>query len=324
MKERNLLFDNIKGLLIFLVVFGHSLELLKNEYIIANIIYTFIYFFHMPAFIFISGYFSKDLKKSQDSAFEKFLLPFLIITLPWNIVSFILGITDNYSFFTPAWAMWYLFSMFIWKLLLPYLLKIKRIFKISIFLGITAGLFMEFNSFMSISRTITFLPYFLAGYFFDDTLIEKLRKKPKLPFIFVIISVALVAIYFSTSDLIPVEILWLDRPFINLNYSMKLGLIIRILLYGIGFLMTFTLLNLITEKKCFLSKLGKNTLSVYLLHIFLIGAFFGISRNISNNILNLILCTIVSIITTYILSTNPVNNTVSKFLNFVARKIIKK
>ncbi len=324
MKERNLLFDNLKGFLIFLVVFGHSLELLKNDYKLANIIYTFIYIFHMPAFIFISGYFSKDLKKSQDSAFEKFLIPFLIITLPWNIALVILGITDFYSFFTPAWAMWYLYTMFIWKLVLPYILKIKNIFKISLFLGILSGLFIEFNDFMSISRTITFLPYFLAGYFFDESLITKIRNKNNLIFILLVIITFLISIFFSISDFIPVEILWLDRPFVNLKYPIKLGLLIRMCLYFLGFIMTFSLLNLMTCKKCFLSKLGKNTLSVYLLHIFLVGSFFGISKTIQNNALNLLLCVIISIIITYILSLDIVNNNISKFLKFVNNKIMYK
>lgn len=324
MKERNLLFDNLKGLLIFLVVFGHSLELLKNDYEIAKIIYTFIYTFHMPSFIFISGYFSKDLKKSQDTAFEKFLIPFLVITLPWNIVLVLLGITDFYSFFTPAWAMWYLYSMFIWKLILPYILKIKNIFKVSLFLGILAGLFIEFNDFMSISRTITFLPYFLAGYFFDENLIAKIKNKKHILFVLILLFTFLISIYFSLSDFIPVEILWLDRPFINLKYPIRLGLVIRISLYFLGFLMTFALINLMTCKKCFLSKIGKNTLSVYLLHIFLVGSFLGISRIIENNVLNLLLCTISSVVITYILSTDAVNNTVFKFLTFITNKIMYK
>lgn len=58
MKERNYLFDNLKFLLIVLVVFGHSLEeiSLAQDY---AIIRAWIYSFHMPAFVFISGYFSK-------------------------------------------------------------------------------------------------------------------------------------------------------------------------------------------------------------------------------------------------------------------------
>lgn len=56
-KERSPLFDNIKIVLIILVLFGHALEeiSLENGY---GIIRACIYSFHMPVFIFISGYFS--------------------------------------------------------------------------------------------------------------------------------------------------------------------------------------------------------------------------------------------------------------------------
>lgn len=58
MKERNYLFDNLKFLLIVLVVFGHSLEEISLEHNYA-IIRAWIYSFHMPVFVFISGYFRK-------------------------------------------------------------------------------------------------------------------------------------------------------------------------------------------------------------------------------------------------------------------------
>ena len=56
-KELSPLFDNMKMVLIILVVFGHALEeiSLEHEY---GIIRACIYSFHMPVFIFISGYFS--------------------------------------------------------------------------------------------------------------------------------------------------------------------------------------------------------------------------------------------------------------------------
>lgn len=53
-KQRNDRADNIKAILIFLVVFGHMLELAS-----ARRIYLIIYSFHMPAFIFVTGYYAK-------------------------------------------------------------------------------------------------------------------------------------------------------------------------------------------------------------------------------------------------------------------------
>lgn len=67
MKERNYLFDNLKFFLIVLVVFGHSLEEISLEHNYA-IIRAWIYSFHMPAFVFISGYFSKCVRRGGESA----------------------------------------------------------------------------------------------------------------------------------------------------------------------------------------------------------------------------------------------------------------
>ena len=50
-KERSLLFDNIKTVLIILVVLGHALEEISLEHGY-GIIRACIYSFHMPAFIF--------------------------------------------------------------------------------------------------------------------------------------------------------------------------------------------------------------------------------------------------------------------------------
>ena len=58
------LIDNIKILLIFLVVFNHiiAFQLVKEDEVVRFIWYG-ITIFHMPAFIFVSGYLSK---KPQD------------------------------------------------------------------------------------------------------------------------------------------------------------------------------------------------------------------------------------------------------------------
>lgn len=53
-------FDNIRLILIFFVIFGHLIE----YFAAGGILYRWIYSFHMPVFIFVSGYFAKfDPKK---------------------------------------------------------------------------------------------------------------------------------------------------------------------------------------------------------------------------------------------------------------------
>ena len=52
--ERNYRIDNIRFILIFLVVFGHLLGIMTGSK--ADLLYRFIYSFHMPVFIFITGH----------------------------------------------------------------------------------------------------------------------------------------------------------------------------------------------------------------------------------------------------------------------------
>ena len=58
-KERDYLFDNYKAILIILVVVGHFIEVASEDNVGMQMLKWMIFSFHMPAFIFISGYFSK-------------------------------------------------------------------------------------------------------------------------------------------------------------------------------------------------------------------------------------------------------------------------
>jgi len=60
--ERDNRLDNIKGIMIFCVTFAHAISNLYPggaENVITGYLYYFINCFHMPVFIFISGYLSK-------------------------------------------------------------------------------------------------------------------------------------------------------------------------------------------------------------------------------------------------------------------------
>ena len=48
--------DSLKGLLIILVILGHVITTIDNVNIVNHAVMGFIYIFHMPLFILISGY----------------------------------------------------------------------------------------------------------------------------------------------------------------------------------------------------------------------------------------------------------------------------
>lgn len=60
MRERIALWDNLKFILITAVVIGHFADFVVDRSDTCKSIYLFIYAFHMPLFIFISGLFHTD------------------------------------------------------------------------------------------------------------------------------------------------------------------------------------------------------------------------------------------------------------------------
>lgn len=71
--QRDARFDNLKGILIFLVVFGHLLELVGGP--VSAWLYRLIYSFHMPAFVFCSGWFARF---DAERFFRRLLYPYLV------------------------------------------------------------------------------------------------------------------------------------------------------------------------------------------------------------------------------------------------------
>ena len=331
-QTRNYLIDNSKGLLIFLVVLGHSLEFIRKDYEVARLLYVFIYEFHMPVFVFISGYLSKNVEKGRRNAVRNFLTPFLLFNIIWNLITLIgplflrgefteLPSEQAFSFFTPGWALWYIFAMFLWKILLPDLLKFKNIFILSVIAGIFVKLSGEFGSYMALSRTITFAPFFLAGYYSSEEKLKRFRKFTrfniinKVPSILILIIGVLIALIFVNYSNIADEFFWADRSYSNFNIEIFTGILLYISVYIIGFAFVYVFINLMPENQTFLSKIGKNTLSVYFLHTYFIGSILGLTSLMSSNYGKLLALIVGSLIVTFILSRDGVARFFNKFLN---------
>ena len=80
--ERSYL-NTLKGLLIVLVVIGHFGQTIANNLpasfaFIGQGIVLFIYLFHMPLFLFVSGYLSKNEEKRRRKAFEDLFIPYVL------------------------------------------------------------------------------------------------------------------------------------------------------------------------------------------------------------------------------------------------------
>ena len=171
------LIDNIKVLLIFLVVFNHiiAFNLVKVDTVVRYVWYA-ITIFHMPAFVFISGYLSKKPQNVLKN-FKNLLIPYVLgYTLTWYSQIW-LGRSVDYEILRPTGSvMWYILALFIYRLTIEALGKIRFIVPLSILFALWAGTRPEFTTFLSSSRIVVFFPFFVAGYLWKSEYITAIRK----------------------------------------------------------------------------------------------------------------------------------------------------
>lgn len=89
LKQRNVYIDMTRGLAIILVVLGHAIQNTFQDYD-ENIIFRIIYSFHMPLFMFISGFVNYRGEKNffwLKRRAKSLLIPFII----WMFLPFILN-----------------------------------------------------------------------------------------------------------------------------------------------------------------------------------------------------------------------------------------
>ncbi|HZG73417.1 MAG TPA: acyltransferase family protein, partial [Chondromyces sp.] len=174
MAKRDFYFDNAKFILIVFVVFGHFIRsyIEENSFIFA--LYIVIYFFHMPGFIFVSGFFSKSFHKPGyiKKMAKKMLLPYFIFQTIYSVFYFHLLNEETFKidFLIPHWSLWFLLSLFYWNVLLVVFVKWLKLKPataviISFILGLTVGIIGDYSKVLSFARTFVFFPFFLIGFY---------------------------------------------------------------------------------------------------------------------------------------------------------------
>ncbi len=228
-----------------------------------------------------------------------------------------------FSFFTPGWALWFMLSLFLWKMFMPDIIRIKNAFAVSLVVGILSGLFVEFGAFMSLSRTITFLPYFLAGYYCSQERIDWIKRVNRMWGVVLLAAGIAVAYIFGNVLNIPSEMLWGDRSYNHYMGGILPGLAIAVVRYMIGFAFVFVLLNGIRRENRLLARIGRNTLSVYFLHTYLAGLLMGAAGFIENTYAKLAALLAGSVIITLVLSSAPVAGWFGRMIDHINKAIFQ-
>ena len=173
LSTRDLSLDTLKCILMFFVVLGHILEEFGTTGYFGTV-RSMIYCFHMPTFVFLSGYFSKKAEKAANKAFKTCLIPFLVYN------TFFCLMAGKYDFLTPQYLYWYLLSLFFWRISSIAFQNLKFVMPFSILLALYAGTIEGADRFLAISRTLCFFPFFLGWHVDEARNVSKTKKDTSL------------------------------------------------------------------------------------------------------------------------------------------------
>lgn len=318
-------FDNLKGLAIILVVVGHLIYLKNTQEI--NLIRNFIYIIHLPIFFFVSGYFSKIDENQPIKSFKRLMIPyFLFCILYWLFQKYVLLGHPRTLFINPGYGLWFLISLFSMKMILPIMDKLKYPVLTSFILALCIG-FINCN-FLGISRTIVFLPIFLIGFYYQDYVAKFSRKYSsfysficKKKVILILAALTSIALILSANQF-TLNIICLKYTYNEFNLYEILS---RIIVISLGILSTLILNQLMTNKEIFLTKFGKNSMSVYILHLFAIKILVDILKSYYtlNSKITLISVFILSFIIVFILSRDFITRIFNKIVDTVFNLIFQ-
>ncbi|WP_119396246.1 acyltransferase family protein [Salinibius halmophilus] len=260
--------DNAKLVLIFLVVLGHLIEPLIGRQAELATLYKVIYAFHMPAFAMLCGVLSKDILcgKQLSKVVVTIIVPFLAFTVVYELLEYFMhGKVSHYTRqFQPYWLLWFLLSLFFWRLLLPLILQLRFPLLFSIALGLLAGYANNIGYFFGVARTFYFLPFFVAGYLLSPSFfaVEPKQWVKYLAFV----SAVLTASYLVVFAQEPHHFLYGSFSYQALNQDGFSALLVRAEYYFIAFVLALSLFCLVSSQPNAWSNAGRASLFIYLWH----------------------------------------------------------
>jgi fucose 4-O-acetylase-like acetyltransferase len=270
-KVRDPWLDNAKMVLVTIVVVGHMVVLVPGGDEQSRI-YDFIYYFHIPAFVLLTGYLSKSFRYSKRHLWA--LLTTMVV--PYVVFSWLMihwretldQVPPGLEWFqNPRWPMWYLAATVIWRLLTPLLRVHPVMVPIAVAVSLLGGLTNQ--ELFDINRAMGFLPFFVIGLHLRPEHLALLRRR----FAWVAGILGALALWWlaaRTDRYWATQFLYFRAPYDELGAAALEGIWIRARLIVVALLGSAAVLTLVPRRRSFLSGMGAWSLVVYVCHGFVV------------------------------------------------------
>jgi fucose 4-O-acetylase-like acetyltransferase len=263
-------FDNAKLVLVTLVVVGHAWTLLPPTQLHQHL-YDFLYLWHVPAFVFITGYLGRSFAYTHTKVWQMVrtvVVPYLCFEAALALFRIYVGGEELRNLFTdPHWPMWYLAALFFWRLLTTLMQRIPGVLAVSVVVSLVGGAVAPTT--FDLARVCGLLPFFVLGLLATPERLEVLRLPATRAF-GVLALVALWRFAGETDTVASTEWLYYRSTYDAMGAPLGEAVATRLGVLALGATGAFAALSLIPTRRTRLTRMGEMSLVVYLCHGFVV------------------------------------------------------
>ncbi|MFD7289618.1 acyltransferase family protein [Streptomyces sp. NPDC059863] len=278
--KRDVFFDNAKYLAIVLVAVAHFWEPVMEGSRATRALYLVIYAFHMPAFILISGYFSRSFA-GRPHQIRRLVtgvaVPYVVFEVAYSLFKRYADDSPDQpiSLLDPWYLTWFLAALFIWRLTTPLWLSLRHPLTVALALAALASLTPGIGADLNLQRVLQFGPYFVLGLLLRPEHFQLVRRREVRLLAVPLFAGALVFAYWA-GPRIASGWLYHSASAQQLDFPWWAGPVMTFALFGCSLLLTAGFLAWVPRRRTWFTALGAGTLCGYLLHGFLVkGAEYG-------------------------------------------------
>lgn len=300
-RERLWLYDNVKALLMLLVVLGHMFTDYVGDSYTIRMVTLWIYTFHMPAFVFVSGLLHKRNAIDSKLRWDK-VIGFVLVGLALRYFNFfvriLMGQHPHPHIIYEAGIPWYLFVMAEYEVFFYLIRKLdgKKVVALSIAASMLCGYFPFINDNFCLARFVNFMPFYAVGYYLEPKAVADWAAKPKIRIFSVIVFIGT----FAGSLMAPWNWYRLRKCFTGRRsyefladlfgggHVYELGWLIRLATIVFSALLIIAILGILPNKNLgYCSTIGSRTLNIYFWHRIICFAFvqYGVYEVVGSNLL---------------------------------------
>ncbi|GAA3238765.1 hypothetical protein GCM10010468_74490 [Actinocorallia longicatena] len=226
----------------------------------------------MPLFIIVTGYFSRSFGVAKDRSVKlvtSLVVPYLIFQTAYICFErYVGGAHVRFSLYDPYGLMWFILALVVWRASTPFWQRVRRPLAIAVVVSVTSGLFPLPGEF-DLHNTIGMIPFYVLGLCLRPSHFEVLRERGVRIGSAALLAAVAVACWLWVREVSIKPLFWGD-PYKEMRFTALEGMTVKLGLLAACTVISFAVLAVVPRRHTWFTRLGANTLYVYLLHGFVV------------------------------------------------------